>query len=466
MSWCTVFALFAALWLSIILHSPPLNAADMKETEARIAELQRQERYSEAIELATQHIQKLRNLLGPDNPEVGYMLNRLAELNRLNGQTTQAVEIYHNVLINFFDLKGEHRSVIRTALGNLSLLYMSIGKFDSAEKYAALMRGEAKMESKPVNSERASDNLRPETNVTQSQKTTTSIAAQAFQPQQLAGVATDNWRPSNRAAPRDKTPDAINAEQRRPNSVQRASCPQPLVTAKFARGGVLDIDIVSTCLAEQTYEIVYGKHRFEYQLSSLGTDKRQLDPFTGLQNRISVEFPGQKPIIISVPQEALNNVVKVALVWNKAVDLDLHVFEYAAKVGQKGHIWSGANRTLNEATALVATSKRAHGYLSHRSSGQSSGTNYEVYTLLRHPEQRFGAVSFMLDFKSRGSEAKPPFCGPNELGTVDFEIYRLQSNGTVQTSAGLIPSMPCGQSVDEENRYLFSLIPAINLRRR
>lgn len=502
------FSTFAAFCISLLTASLCLvaaHAAESQEMAARLEQLKHKARYTEAIELAKQHIETLKNDGKAESPEVGRMLNRLAEFSLLTGQINQALEIYRQVLTNFSNLKGEQRQIVRTALGNLTLLYMSLGQFDSAEKYAELMEREIASAANHSDITAEAENTAPQhqntalktdieaqnsethlsgsntvteqppspsavensaTNANRVGQAGRSVAERATASEKIGedGVA-DRSETSQPSTSETTTRSAVLATpDKTPNDTE--NCPKPEVSATVTNGGVLDIGIVSECLAERFYHISYGEYRFRYQLSSTGEDAQRLDLFAGTQKSISIEFDGQVPILISVPELAFENTLKVALVWHKAVDLNLHVFEYAAQPGKPGHIWSGANRTFAETNRLVETEKRAHGYISQSSSGGQSETNIEVYTLIRYPGQRFGAVALALDFESRGFEARPPFCGSSELASVPFKVYRLEQDGNVQIESGLISSMPCGQSMEHKERYLSSAISDINLRQR
>jgi len=486
MSRFAFYALFYTLLMVISLPPSTGHASGIDDAYVKLKDLQNQKRYDEAIKLAEQQLEILKMTLGAKHPEVGRMLNRLAEFNNLNGSTKHAVDLYHKVLIDFASVKGEHRSVIRNALGNLTLLYMSVGQFSNAEKYAQIMKKEVGLAAQTDGAQQKSHAPKSTVNTAKPNSTAFydfSAVAQEKNSQPVEKTQLSQQR-NNATAPSEikKSAQFLNKPQLKSSRTGISEkiaihadyskvpkplsvCPKPVINTEAADGGTLNIRVVSNCLAGKTYNISYGKLRFLYRLSASGTDQRKLDLFAGTQTRIAIEFNGQKPVVISPPKTALKNIVKVAVVWKKPVDLDIHAFEYAAEVGQEGHIWSGASRTLTQAKHIAQTKKRAHGYISQSSAGKDGlGTNVEVYTLIKHPEQRYGAVSLALVFKSRESQARPPFCGANALASVPFEIYRLQADGVLEIEAGLIPSMRCGKSIGRNENFLLSAISDINLR--
>jgi hypothetical protein len=156
---------------------------------------------------------------------------------------------------------------------------------------------------------------------------------------------------------------------------------------------------------------------------------------------------------------------KAAVIWRKAVDLNLHASEGNAAFGTPGHVWSKAPLTAEEAKEKVATSGRGAGFMSTIDDGNHDGSKVEVYTFFHSPEQPSGAVPFSVDHTSRGAQPAGEMCGTGALAEVPFDAVLLLRTGEVQRDSGVIPSVACGTPLEGKTRYLKNAVPDLRFRR-
>ena len=83
----------------------------------------------------------------------------------------------------------------------------------------------------------------------------------------------------------------------------------------------------------------------------------------------------------------LDRITMVAVVWKGGVNLDLHAFEYAAKLSDENHVWAGAPSSRWQAEERKRRDSRGHGFISFASDGSSEGDQIEVYTFVHEPNR-------------------------------------------------------------------------------
>ncbi len=393
------------------------------------------------------------------------MLNRLAEFHRLKGNLSKAEQLYRQVLIDFAEIGQEHRAVVRTALGNLTLLHMSQARFASAEKYAELMERELKMAAGPKGKR---NETRPVPSAPAGEKGRAPVPS-IVRPQPAPSAPPPSRGQNEVAGLMQPPPDAEPAPEQWPRTSDQAAkvdgCPPPEVTAAPISGGRIELRAMRPCRAGQEFEIHYGDMRFQRSFDAKGEAALSFDLFAGDELPFSIKFADADAIKIVLPKSAQPNITKLAIVWDKPVDLDLHAFEYAAPFGKPGHVWSGTSRSLAVTLGLVAAEKRAHGYISMSSRGDGRGTHAEVFTLVHREGQKYGAIAFALDFASRGDQAQAPYCGDDALGAIPYRIIRRSPDGRVTTDKGRIAAVPCGTKLDQTARFMRAAVPDIKLRR-
>ena len=450
-------AFVSAATLVLGAPAPPLLAADIADTRARLAELESKSRYVEAIAVARQLQARLEKELGAKHVSVARLMNRRAEFYRRYGDPKRAETIYETVVERFAETAGRDREVVQTALGNLVLIYMSNGEFARAEAASQRMKQEAK---------RAAGS-----GIAASAKGTHRIGEAGNRSAGAKGEVADpdSMTAGDGGAVRERQTVSLQAAPAsRPTQPKPAAepCGAVDVSTKARPYGAVTLRLRSPCRANQRVTVAYGSVSFARRFDAQGAVKIELDLFAGEKQGAALKLEDGANQKLQFPDVSLKGLSKVAVIWSAPVDLDLHAFEYAAAHGAGGHIWSGNRLDFDTVKSRVDLDKRGHGFLSLADDGGSTtGSKAEVYTFLHADGQRYGAVALALDFKARGDVPQGAYCGAGASAEVRFQVVILDRKGGVSIENGLIPSAPCGKSLAKQARYLWSAVPDLRIRR-
>jgi hypothetical protein len=241
------------------------------------------------------------------------------------------------------------------------------------------------------------------------------------------------------------------------------TCPDPLVSAQPLPGGRSKISVQSLCRHGQDVSLQYGPIVIRRTLDDKGVTELIADMFLGVEVETSVLFADGKQQILQLAAGDLDEVTKVAIVWDAPINLDLHAFEYAAANGEPGDVWSGAPRDAAAASALVARDGRGHGFMSSADDGKEAGPKAEVFTFWQKKEQARGTIAMDLDYETRGSEPAGETCGSGRYAQVSIQVIVRASNGAISRQNGLIPSVPCGKALNTTARYQTGVVPDLRI---
>ena len=243
------------------------------------------------------------------------------------------------------------------------------------------------------------------------------------------------------------------------------ACAAPRLSAEPLSGGRIGLMVDSACRRGQAISVAYGEYTFTYTLDAAGKSNVVLDLFLGANEGFRVVTADGKEQPVTPVAGDVRGYSKVALIWQKPVDLDLHAIEGNAQIGSPGTVWARAARTGDEAKALVASTGRGAGFLSTSNDGKRDGTKVEVYTFLHSPDQAIGAVPFAIDYASRGAQPTGDACGQGALAEVAYEVVMVTRGGDPQRDNGIIPAVKCGEALDGKARYIRNAVPDLRFRR-
>lgn len=297
---------------------------------------------------------------------------------------------------------------------------------------------------------------------------------QAASVQAQAGGANSSSAASVAAAPVGATPPAAPADGSLPTLVALApgqlkldgiACIAPEVTTEPLDGGLMRMRIAANCHPNEFVQISYGGAEFIRKLNSYGTLDYVLDCFAGSSSAVEVRFADGVTRQVAITAKDLDKVSKIAVVWRAGVNLDLHVFEYAAKFGENGHFWSGNPSGFVTAQVQGEADQRGHGFLSATDDDKTLGDKLEVYTFLHNDQQSAGAISLALDNATRGEMPSGPTCGQGALAEIGFQVSILPRNGQVTRQSGVLTRVECGTKLTHEARFNQSAMPGLRIRR-
>ncbi len=226
-------------------------------------------------------------------------------------------------------------------------------------------------------------------------------------------------------------------------------------------GGRVQIDVADPCRANQSVTIGYAPYVFVRQLSAEGRLSFVLDLFQGAAQAPTLLYADGESRSILLPPTDLESVSKVAIVWGKPVNVDLHAFEYSAKPGGPGHVWAGNPSGAEAARDEARRSGRGRGFISFTSDGSVAGHQIEVYTFWHQPGQPGGLVSTAIDYETRNATPAGDTCGSGPFASFPFETVSLAPGRTAIRERGIISPVPCGEPLIEKARYLDEAVPDV-----
>ncbi|MBN8987992.1 MAG: CHAT domain-containing protein [Rhizobiales bacterium] len=129
-----VFSLVVALLASTCLSAPSsAQKSDTAALTAKINELSRAGKYSDAVALAQSQLESLEKKYGPSHRDVGAVLNNLAQLYGSQGRDAEAEPMFKRAIAILEKTAGADSPDIASALNNLAALYQRQERFAEAE---------------------------------------------------------------------------------------------------------------------------------------------------------------------------------------------------------------------------------------------------------------------------------------------------------------------------------------------
>jgi len=186
------------------------------------------------------------------------------------------------------------------------------------------------------------------------------------------------------------------------------------------------------------------------------------DCFLGDKVPLTVTFQDGPSVPVQLRTLDLDRITMVAVVWKGTVNLDLHAFEYAAKLSDENHVWAGAPSSRWQAEERKRHDGRGHGFVSYASDGSSEGDQIEVYTFVHEPNQNSGAVTLALDYESRSSHpGDQDTCGTGLYADLEYKAFVWHQDGKVSRSRGAFAPSECNRPVGEIARYNSKALPQL-----
>ncbi len=244
-----------------------------------------------------------------------------------------------------------------------------------------------------------------------------------------------------------------------------AACVAPDVVTEALDGGMMRMRVTAGCQPNEFVQISYGGAEFIRKLNAYGALDYTLDCFAGTSAAVAVRFADGSTKSVPVSAKDLDKVSKIAVVWRTGVNLDLHVFEYAAKLDQSGHYWSKSPSSLVSAQVQGQADGRGHGFLSSLDGDNSLGDKLEVYTFFHNDQQSNGSISLALDNETRGENPAGATCGQGALAEIDFQISILPRQGHVTRQSGVLTRVECGTRLTQDARFNQSAMPGLRIRK-
>lgn len=208
------------------------------------------------------------------------------------------------------------------------------------------------------------------------------------------------------------------------------------------------IRVISTCRAGEVITLSHAGLEFAAQLDNTGRAEVALPVMDADSGVVAIFADGGRAVTpLDFDDRAVDLALRVAVTWTTPVDLDLHVFEYAAGFGADGHVWQQNPRTFRDVR------RAGGGFLSSFPALSAGGQSIEVYTFWANSRARPGFARIALDHASRGDTPAGDFCGSGALAAPDYQMVRAVSGSVTSRTQGRFAPAACGVALATEARY-------------
>jgi hypothetical protein len=230
--------------------------------------------------------------------------------------------------------------------------------------------------------------------------------------------------------------------------------------------GLARLTITASCFPSQKLRLRYDTVELVRTLDGNGRLTMLFDCFLGDKVPLTVSVQDGPAIPVQLQTLDLDRITMVAVSWKGAVNLDLHAFEYAAKLSDENHVWPGAPSSRWQAEERKRGDNRGHGFISFASDGTSEGDQLEVYTFVHEANQSSGAVTLALDYESRARRPQDQdTCGTGLYADLEYKVSVWRPGGRVSRSRGSFEPLQCNQPADQFDRYSSKALPQLFLTR-
>ena len=245
-----------------------------------------------------------------------------------------------------------------------------------------------------------------------------------------------------------------------PTSILERDCNKPNIQLSAIEGGQTKINIKSSC-PNKSVQIQYADLIYKRHLNDVGELEFILDCFAGDNTPIKIILDNKTEFIKKPVTKDLEQLTKVAVIWQGQEDLDLHAFEYGASEGEIGHIWEQSPSSYLKATHLSKSKSLGHGFLSTSSQRLlPNDPKIEVYTFINSPHQEYGAIKLALQHNKKDRDNNKETCGKNETTTLDYTTTVLVRNSKLEKNNAAAILNPC-LSIKTAKYYHSQAVPDI-----
>ena len=277
----------------------------------------------------------------------------------------------------------------------------------------------------------------------------------------LAPVASPPTKPAQQLAANIPPPPAAATPAPSANRNGDA-CPPPEIGIVPLPAGQMQVQVNSPCRRGQEIGVSYDTIVLKRSMPTSGTGVFVLDLFASDRKSVDIIFAdGTRRVLPAVARD-LDKVSKVAIRWRAPVNLDLHVFEHAAKAGGPGHVWSQAPSSAEAAVNAAQSDGLGRGFLNAFDDGNDD--KIEIYTYVHGAQDQANTVAMALDHETRGSQPAAAMCGQGAHAKVEFGVTMLSRKGELVRASGAFKPARCDQPLAAAERFDYALMPVIAVR--
>ncbi|MEL6217622.1 MAG: hypothetical protein AAFR79_04025 [Pseudomonadota bacterium] len=195
-----------------------------------------------------------------------------------------------------------------------------------------------------------------------------------------------------------------------------AKCDIPPALTIDPRGAAFTQVIVkSPCHSGDVITLSYGELDFALQVDGNGVAQLTAPGFEP-RSKARLSMPDGESLDFDIPFADTGRIIRVALVWDTAVNLELHALANGRGLGSAGHINPANPSSLRKA-------RRGGGFLTTYFGIDGVGQNLQVYTHVPR-RGRPEVVKMLIDFATRRRATSQETCGDGSLAAPAFRVVR------------------------------------------
>jgi len=204
------------------------------------------------------------------------------------------------------------------------------------------------------------------------------------------------------------------------------------------------IELVKPHAGGRTLQIEYGDELYVQKFGANGAIRLGF-ALTAANNEFTLTMSEMPPVKCTLQVPEFGRIYRAILRWHDPVQLDLNVLEPGGRMGESGNVSGGNPNTDLELG--IGRMDVIGGVPAEDATGEMS---YVADASAAPPDGVFG---FKVDFVTRGSEAKPPYCGDGALAAPRIDFITI-ANGKVTVTKQTLARARCGDKIPDRLRLM------------
>ena len=258
--------------------------------------------------------------------------------------------------------------------------------------------------------------------------------------QSLGGLPVDQSQ-----APLENTPAPAEApaKQAALPSANRDCVTPPSTVIDVLRAARTRLSISAPCQANSVAELTFSGIRFAVPLDEEGQGEVSALGFEANAQAL-LQFADGTEVDFDMPFKNVDRVVRVALVWDSPVNLELNALEFGGALNGPMHVHRDNPREFSDVR------RNGGGFLNSFRSVNGVGQNVEIYSHWKRAGGKQGIVQMMINFASRSRDRLPEACGDGPLAAPQFLVVRSMEGQVERPILRKLAALACSE-VTQEN---------------
>lgn len=233
----------------------------------------------------------------------------------------------------------------------------------------------------------------------------------------------------------------------------------PGLSIDLRRAAQTSIAVSSPCHAGSVAELSYSGLRFAIPIDGRGNGSLTAPGFEANAPAV-IRFNDGVTTEFDLPFKGMNRIVRVAVIWDQPIALELNALEFGAPVGSPGHVRPDNPRSFAEVR------RDGGGFLTSYRAAGGIGLNADVYSLWVRRGGDAGVVKMFLDFASRNRDKLPEACGKGRYAAPEYIVLRSLGGRLERPVSRRLAAISCSEVAQEtgDNRLIPGAIADLVVR--